>query len=168
MKFLANIANAKMLVKANLITLLITAVFYFIAFSAAYSEDIQYNSFTISKTDGTEAMLELQIAKTINDRAIGLMHRDHLDDFHGMIFIFDDPVIAKFWMKNTLIPLDIIMLDEQGIISSIHYNAKPNSLEHISAIEPILYTIEIKAGEADLLGLKIGDKLLLRQDLLRN
>lgn len=104
--------------------------------------------------------LDVEIADTEPARRQGLMFRNSLPDGKGMLFIFQDYQDRHFWMKNTYIPLDIIFLRDDGVISHIHRNAVPYSLDRIPSNGPALAVLEVGGGQASKLGINIGDRLL--------
>jgi uncharacterized membrane protein (UPF0127 family) len=96
------------------------------------------------------------------EQAKGLMHRkEPLGPNAAGLFIYDKPEMRSFWMKNTYIPLDIVFLDENGEIVGIHLNAKPESEESIESPAPAQYVIELDAGQASALALRVGDQFFL-------
>ncbi len=106
----------------------------------------------------------LEIASNPIQQAKGLSKRDQLCSDCGMIFTFARPGIYPFWMKDTLIPLDIIWLDPNGVIVTIHSaNPQPNTPDHLltrySNQAPAQYVIELNYQESEKLGLKIGDHI---------
>jgi hypothetical protein len=88
----------------------------------------------------------------------GLMFRRSLAADAGMLFDFQMPTNVTMWMKNTLIPLDMLFLDGSGQIIDIHERAVPQSLDMISAKAPARYVIELNGGTAERLGFKPGDR----------
>ncbi len=105
--------------------------------------------------------LSTEIADTEEERRIGLMNRTELET-DGMLFVFEQEAKASFWMKDTLIPLDILFIDKDGIITDIYENAKPRNTEKTyPSSKAILYALEIEGGRNKLLRLKPGDKLEL-------
>ena len=90
---------------------------------------------------------------------MGLMHRQSLAPDRGMIFPYDPPRPASFWMKNTLIPLDLIFVRSDGTIGSIAANAVPLSLDPIPSGEPVAAVLEIAGGRSAELGIGPGDKV---------
>lgn len=93
--------------------------------------------------------IKAEVADTIYKQAIGLMNRTNMPEDRGMLFIFNDEKKREFWMKNTLIPLDIIFLDKDLKIVSIIENAQPCKTidcELYSSTGPSKYVIEIKGG----------------------
>ena len=76
-----------------------------------------------------------------------------------MIFPFDAPQYASFWMKNTLIPLDMIFVRADGTIANIEANTVPLSLQPVYSNEPVMAVLEIAGGRTLELGIKAGDKV---------
>ena len=99
----------------------------------------------------------VEVARTAQEQARGLMFRTELAPDKGMIFPFDAPRPANFWMKNTQISLDIIFVRSDGSIESIAANTVPYSLDGVPSGEPVAMVLELAAGRADTLGLKAGD-----------
>jgi uncharacterized membrane protein (UPF0127 family) len=106
-------------------------------------------------------ILELEVAKTPQQQEIGLMNRRSLAANRGMIFLFSPPRVTLFWMKNTLIPLDIIFLSQNKVIA-IYHNVQPckkNPCPTYGPLTAIDRVIELSGGRAKTLGLQIGDSL---------
>ena len=104
---------------------------------------------------------DVEIADTIEERRQGLMFKQ-LNENEGMLFIFDKPGIYPFWMKNTLISLDMIWINETYHIVHIEKNVPSCNLEICPSYNPnktALYVLEINSGTSDEIKLKIGDKL---------
>jgi uncharacterized protein len=87
------------------------------------------------------------------------MNRQSLAPNRGMVFPYDPPQFASFWMKNTLIPLDIIFIRADGTIARIAANTVPLSLEPVAAGEPVAAVLEIAGGRAADLGIREGDRV---------
>lgn len=85
------------------------------------------------------------------------MFREKLGPTEGMIFPMSPPRYASFWMKNTLIPLDMIFIRADGTISSIEANTTPHSLAPVASLEPVGAVLEIAGGRAAELGIKAED-----------
>jgi len=103
----------------------------------------------------------VEIAKTRISQANGLMFRRELAPESGMLFVFDDEAPRSFWMKNTLIPLDMIFFNKNKEIVEITKNVQPCETEECPKIRPTekaKYVLEINANIADQISLKIGDK----------
>ncbi len=101
----------------------------------------------------------VELAETPAQQTRGLMHRTSLPRNGGMLFPFPFPRVATFWMKNTLIPLDLIFIRADGRIAGIAANARPHSLEIISSGEPVAAVLEIAGGRAARLGIRPGDNV---------
>ncbi len=101
----------------------------------------------------------VEIADTAATREYGLMFRKHLDQDAGMIFVFKAPQHLEFWMKNTVIPLDMIFADSTGKIVGVVRKAEPFS-EAIDSVEPdSQYVLEVNGGFCERHGVKAGDTL---------
>ncbi len=101
----------------------------------------------------------VEVARTRQQQAQGLMHRQSLAPDRGMLFPYSPPQPASFWMKNTLIPLDIIFVRPDGTIARIAANTVPLSLEPVPSLEPVSAVLEIAGGRAAELGIKEGDRV---------
>ncbi len=109
--------------------------------------------------------VDVEIAQTADDRSLGLMFRDHLDNDHGMLFIFEEMDKHSFWMKNMTISLDMLWLDEQGQIVDIKENVPPCKEEQCPSIlpdSPARYVLEINAGRAKQLKWSKGNSLTIK------
>ncbi len=101
----------------------------------------------------------VEVARTTEEQASGLMFRESLAPDAGMIFPFPEPRPASFWMKNTLIPLDMIFIREDGSIARIAVNTVPHSLEPVGVEEPVAAVLEIAGGRSTELGVNEGDQV---------
>lgn len=108
---------------------------------------------------GRQHRFTVEVARTAEEQATGLMNRQSLAPDRGMIFPFDQPRVASFWMKNTLIPLDLIFVRVDGSIANIEANTVPLSLDPVLSIEPVAAVLEIAGGRAEELGIRPGDKV---------
>lgn len=90
--------------------------------------------------------IEAEVADEPGERAVGLMNRTDLAENEGMLFVYEKPSAPKFWMKNTLIPLDIIFLDESGEIIKIFEKVPRLSENKITAGNNVSFVLEINAG----------------------
>lgn len=108
----------------------------------------------------------VEVAVTPEELAQGLMFRKTMPKDHGMLFVFGNEAMRTFWMKNTLIPLDIIFVDADGKIVKIHENAKPLDETPISSDLPVFAAIELNGGMAKHFGLVVGDEV--RHDTFGN
>jgi uncharacterized membrane protein (UPF0127 family) len=106
---------------------------------------------------------EVEVAATPDEQARGLMFRTSLPSMGGMIFLMRTPDMATFWMKDTVIPLDMIFIRTDGTIARIAANAVPESLEVVSSGEPVSAVLEIIGGGAAAAGIAEGDRVIWRQ-----
>ncbi len=102
----------------------------------------------------------VELAATTEARRTGLMHRRSLARDAGMLFIFPNSSRHTFWMKNTLIPLDMLFIAGDGHIVYVHHNAQPHSLTPIGPEEDATAVLEINGGLSRRLGITIGDRIL--------
>lgn len=109
---------------------------------------------------GGVARFNVEIADDEAEREVGLMNRPTMASSAGMLFVFETPRPASFWMKNTLIPLDMIFADEAGRVTVVHENAVPQDLTPIDGGEGVRFVLEINGGLARRLG--IGPGAVLR------
>jgi uncharacterized membrane protein (UPF0127 family) len=101
----------------------------------------------------------VELADTAASRERGLMFRRHLSADQGMLFDFKTVQPVDFWMKNTLIPLDMLFIDADGRISSIARNATPMSEAHIPSNGPILEVLELRGGRTAEVDADVGDRV---------
>ena len=104
--------------------------------------------------------ITVEIADTYSKRKKGLMFRDSLDLDSGMLFVYDNPGKVGFWMKNTLISLDIAFADKRGEVVRVVPNTEPLSLDLIYGGKDIQYVLEINAGLSEEMNLFVGSELL--------
>lgn len=108
------------------------------------------------------ARFQVEIAATLAEQKRGLMFRKSLAPDRGMLFTYKKPQPAAYWMKNTLIPLDIIYIQPDGRILSIARNARPHDETPLQAGGLVLGVLEIAGGRAAQLGILPGDRVLHR------
>ena len=101
----------------------------------------------------------VELARTEAEREKGLMDRHAMAETAGMLFDFGRDQMLMFWMKNTYIPLDMIFIDHGGHVVSIKHDAKPLDETTISSQVPAAGVLEVNAGVADRIGLKVGDEV---------
>jgi len=114
------------------------------------------------QTSDRDIIYQIELALTPEQQKIGLMYRENLPPQTGMLFIFKNPRIAHMWMKNTLIPLDMIFFDTTGRVIHIHENAHPLDTTVISSYQPVAGVLEINAGEAKAFNITTGSTLDLK------
>ena len=103
--------------------------------------------------------INVEVADTPQTREVGLMNRESLPKDTGMLFDFGTARPVDMWMKNTLISLDMLFLDETGRVVRVATNAQPLSLDLISSGGPVRYVLESGGGEAARYGAAAGDRL---------
>ena len=109
--------------------------------------------------EGGAARFTVELADTEALRAQGLMFREKLATSAGMLFKYDSPRRATFWMKNTLIPLDIIFAGSDGVVTRVHDRAKPQDTTTIDGGEDVVFVLEINGGLAQRLGIEPGAQM---------
>jgi hypothetical protein len=105
------------------------------------------------RSGGKVHTFTVEVAATEDEQAYGLMNRTQLGPNEGMIFPMKPPRPASFWMKNTLIPLDMLFIRADGSIARIAANTVPESLEPVGVSEPVAAVLEIPGGRAAQLGI---------------
>jgi len=101
----------------------------------------------------------VEVARTPEEQSRGLMYRTALAPDAGMIFPFDPPRPASFWMRNTYIPLDMLFIRADGTIAVIAANTTPLSLAPVESGEPVAAVLEIAGGRSAALGIHEGDRV---------
>ena len=109
--------------------------------------------------DWGQARFSVEVADTVDERAQGLMNRPSMPTSAGMIFIYEKTGPASFWMRNTLIPLDMLFADAQGVIQMIHSNAIPLDETPIFGGNDVRYVLEINGGLAKAMGITVGSEM---------
>ena len=103
--------------------------------------------------------IAVELALTAEQQARGLMFRESLPSLGGMLFVYPSERNASFWMRNTLIPLDMIFVDAAGVVVRIHEDAVPLDETPIAAGAPSLAVLEVNGGLSRRIGLAPGDEL---------
>lgn len=127
---------------------------------ATAADTFQRSSLTVETASGGRFRFDVELAFTPAQQAQGLMFRDKMAPDAGMLFVYDRPQPAAFWMKNTLIPLDMLFIAEDGRIVNIHGRAVPHSEEAIRSAGPVKAILEINGGMSARLGIRPGDRVL--------
>ncbi|WP_018865904.1 MULTISPECIES: DUF192 domain-containing protein [unclassified Thioalkalivibrio] len=128
----------------------------FVGFGAGCAQ--AENGLPTADLDIGEQTLTVEIAATDRARRIGLMHRDHLPDDHGMLFIWPRPAQYGMWMHNTRIPLDVAFIDADFTITNIA-SMTPHSTRIHEAKRPVRYALEVNAGWFERHGVAAGDRV---------
>lgn len=115
------------------------------------------------RTDDGTVSLDVQVADTPDERQMGLMERESLSPYDGMAFVWEEPVVSSFWMKDTLIPLSIAFWDDAGRIISI-LEMDPCTADPCPSYgpdEPFVGAVEVAQGSLDAKGVGVGDHVEL-------
>ena len=131
--------------------------FFLISFYTFSNEKIDVSIYNKNIT------FNVEVAKTIEERRIGLMYRKKLLNNEGMLFIFPREKIIQLWMKNTYIPLDVIFISENKVIVDIKKNMEKLSETIVKSKVKSRYALEFNAGLINKLDIKIGDKVLFNE-----
>ena len=123
---------------------------------ACAQDDVALSTLSIQTPNSTYSFTtEIALSEEAKER--GLMFRQKMPEDQAMIFAFSPPQPVKFWMKNTLIPLDMIFVRADGTIAAIAENAVPQSLDQIGVAEPVAAVVEVAGGVTHKLGIHMGD-----------
>jgi uncharacterized protein len=106
-----------------------------------------------------ELRFRVEVMDDTAERAQGLMYRESLPRFGAMLFVYEAPQPVAFWMKNTLIPLDMLFFDAAGRLSRIKANALPHDETPVVGGDAVRYVLEINGGLAAELGIDLGAEL---------
>jgi len=134
--------------------------------SLAMMLPLQAVEFTVSpdkliiETQKGPVSFSVELADTQEERAVGLMNRTEMARDHGMLFDFEQNRDVLMWMKNTILPLDMLFIRPDGVIEAIAADTVPFSEAIIASPGPIRYVLEINAGEAASQGILPGDQVI--------
>lgn len=129
----------------------------FLAVSLIGASRAASETLTVATLDGREVTFDVVLADTAEKQQQGLMFVSALPPQHGMVFPKNPPRIAHFWMRNTLIPLDMIFVLPGGMIGQIVTRTDTQSDKRTSSLQKVSAVLEINAGEAQKLGIGVGD-----------
>jgi len=108
---------------------------------------------------GGSSSFTVEVADDAQERGVGLMNRESMANSSGMLFVWEDEQSVAFWMKNTLIPLDMLFFDKSGVLQKVHHNAQPHDETTIPGGDNIQYVLEINGGLARAYGIRAGAEL---------
>lgn len=134
-------------------------------FSVTQPQKLPMKHASIKNGEDERAFFRVQVADTFNTRVMGLMFRKEMPQDEGMVFLFETEQPLNFWMKNTLIPLDILYMDKNWKVVSIQKDAQPckaDPCRFYPSKENAKYVLEINAGLSDKLGIQEGDTVQLQ------
>ena len=154
--------------KVTTIIVLIAVAIFFIVNNFINNDEPEVKYYTFKKegeltfTDSlgnTKIKIDLEIADNEYERQLGLMNRKSMEENQGMLFIFQYERLQSFWMRNTLIPLDMMFVNKDNKIITIHKNTKTLSAQSYPSTAPAIYVVEVVGGFTDKYNIVIGDKI---------
>lgn len=125
----------------------------------AQAQDACRDDTVFLRGDWGQARFSVELANTPETRSRGLMFRESMPRSSGMLFIYDSPQRATFWMRNTLISLDMIFTDETGTVRHVHHDAIPGDETTIDGGPDVLTVLEINGGLARAMGIVPGSQM---------
>ena len=151
----------------TIIVLIAVAVFFIVNnFINNNEPEVKYYTFKkegeLTFTDSlgnTKIKIDLEIADNEYERQLGLMNRKSMEETQGMLFIFQYERMQSFWMRNTLIPLDMMFVNKNNKIITIHKNTKTLSAQSYPSTAPAIYVVELVGGFTDKYNIIVGDKI---------
>ncbi len=111
-------------------------------------------------TAAGEHTIEVEVAETLEEKAVGLMFRRSVPEKTGMLFPYPAPQEVTMWMRNTYVPLDMIFIRADGVVHRIEARTEPFSERTIASQGPVTAVLELAGGAAERLGLKPGDRVI--------
>ncbi|MFL2917990.1 MAG: DUF192 domain-containing protein [Thalassobaculaceae bacterium] len=114
---------------------------------------------SIITSNGSKHNFLVEVARTEEEKKIGLMFRKTLAKNAGMLFLYKREALRLMWMKNTFIPLDILFIDKEGVIKRVVKRTVPHSLATISSRQSVLAVLELRGGVTSSLDIKKGDRI---------
>ncbi len=156
-----------LIVKIGIASIALIVVFFFVLNNCSEeTSEMHYYKFKkegeLTITDSVSnpiIKIDIEIADNDYERQLGLMNRESMEEMQGMLFIFPEERFQSFWMRNTLFSLDILFINSQKEIVTIHKNTKPLSEQSYPSSEPAIYVLEVNAGFCERHNVKLGDKV---------
>ena len=157
-----------LIVKIGIATAALIVVFFFILNNCDdESSEMRYYKFnkegelTFVDSIGSPIIkIDIEIVDNDYERQLGLMNRQSMEEMQGMLFLFPQEEIQSFWMRNTLFSLDMLFINSNKEIVTIHKNTIPLSTkESYRSTEPAIYVLEVNAGFCERHNVKLGDKI---------
>jgi len=154
--------------KVTVIIVLIAVASFFIInnFTKNNKPEVKYYTFKkegeLTFTDSlgnAKIKIDLEIADNEYERQLGLMNRKSMEENQGMLFIFEFERMQSFWMRNTLIPLDMLFINKEKKIVTIHKNTKTLSAQSYPSTAPAIYVVEVVGGFTDKYNIVVGDQI---------
>lgn len=142
--------NKRNIIFAVIFVSVFTAVYFLFLKKSKEPQFVKEGEVTFLKKDKQFAKrIDVEVAKIPQRRSLGLMYRTHMDEDKGMLFIFDRPDKQSFWMKNTIIPLDIMFIDSVGVIDTIYRRTTPYSERSLPSRRKVQFVVEVNGGWSD-------------------
>jgi uncharacterized protein len=143
---------------ATLVIALVGAFLGALAPQAALAQDKPQMNLPVVELRAGSYSIRAQVAATPEQRSVGLMHRRDMPQHEGMLFVFEQPSVQCFWMKNTLLPLSIAFLADDGTVVNVA-DMKPQALDSHCSDKPVRYALEMNQGWFAKRGVKAGTRL---------
>lgn len=152
----------KLVLMLFLALMLATGFFYLQGDTAPSPLSLKVQDIEVVRSDLKSFPVMAEVARTLDEQQHGLMGRTELPEGKGMLFVYDAPQEVRFWMKDTLIPLDILFVLPDGTISKIVQGAKPHDETPIPSESAVNAVLELASGEVKRMGVTVGDSLRLK------
>ena len=158
--------KTSMLFALIIFCLILLSVFFSVRYITVEEDQDRFAIVIFSSANSTQIVFTCEIAQSYEEKSQGLMFRQELTDDRGMLFVYETQQNLSFWMKNTLIPLDIIFLDKTGIVINIESaDVEPDTsdidLKRYNSTSPAKFVVEINQGLSGLYGIKKGTPVLI-------
>lgn len=144
---------------AHRAALIFTGLLAYAALTVPIDARMRTERLWLQPSGANEVPIDIEVADTPEEKAMGLMFRTELADSQGMLFAYPAPRELTMWMRNTYIPLDMLFIRPDGIIHRIERRATPLSERVISSGGPVMAVLELPGGAAERLGIKEGDRV---------
>lgn len=142
-----------------LLAALFAAPFAGVGFAESAAAKMPTGPLILITADGTQHEFIVELAANHRDRSRGLMFREELSPDHGMLFDYGQSRNVAMWMKNTLIPLDMLFIKDDGRVESFRKRTVPHSEQPIPSEGPVRAVLELVGGSVDRLGIQPGDRV---------
>lgn len=139
----------------------LVALFSLVSMDVLAADDVRFDraKLSIHTVDGRKITFSVELAIDDAQRMHGLMYRKNMPADHGMLFDFGESRLVTMWMKNTVLPLDMLFIDEKGVTQTVREHAVPFSEELISSGGDVRYVLELNAGTLKRLGIRAGSRV---------
>ena len=164
---LQGILNKRNIIIVLILAAVITALYFLYFKKPGEPEWVREGELTFLSKDTRQLISKIEVEAAINpaERSQGLMYRSSMDEDKGMLFLFEQMEMQSFWMKNTLIPLDILFIDNKGVINTIHRNTVPYSEKSLPSKQRSQFVVEVKGGYCQKHAIKEGDLIEYKLDV---